>query len=1171
MRNLVLFILLVAATLYQPQVEAATLTDNGNGTVTDIGTGLVWQQGEPGAMTWGNAISYCEGLSLDGHSDWRLPNVKELESLTDDTRYNPSINKQFFANAYSPGYWSSTTYAGNPVVAWLVNFYYGYVSAGNKYYGIYVRCVRGGQSGSLGSLVISPSAPDFGKVAPGDSADLTLSVKNSGVVSESLGILSIPSDSAFSITVDSCSNATLAANAACSVMVRFAPTAVQAYTGTLTIPHGVTYGTVDLKGIGWIGGSPYTTYTLFMTQGGVPNNSYIGSVNGDNDYLSTAESDDLNTSPSTVTHALYPVEFYTQKTSDNSCNISSNGTPEPTIDTRQPLILVHGWQGGRVLPTPNNMDYPTILCEDEQLGETYWNNFIQYFKASPTLREKYRLYIYHYSSYKHVTFNARVLARFLERNNYIKSWIANGGKISILAHSMGGLVSRSLLEEHLSGEDASHLYQYTLPDNSTASKTGLQILDKLVTTATPHHGSPGSVHWWAYNAPNWAGSAAWIPKNLYTPGAQDLFWDNYDGVLAWVFGSVTWPQVYTINDDVFKRTAVDDQVYNRNLNNSGRLNSSTKFDEYYRGMLVASDNVKFKQENDYSGDYCYKPNPLDTCSQNLTYPASFSRYPNPWLSLLNYRFKQNMTQYSDKYVFLSGYNDGNNSSPANRLYDNRLEEFADDVVYSMGYINDWAVPLTSGSLDFSKEAVGLGPFDLNPKLFTYSVGGDAKSALFPDFVSDNLSVIHGDSVNGIPVRVFKDYNHDRMLNGGYKSSADDLLDNTVDSGFKDGGGRTLYLDQAGFKHPVYVSRTFPNKLIYEPVFQVFRSFLAPVTYHDLMQNGSFEAGSVTWTQTHPGGTNLIVDDKQAGLNGGFNDSAWYAHFGSNSSTEDILTQTVAIPGTALSAKLSFAYKVYTAETPQSTAYDTLTVKLFNTAGELLQTLTTYSNLDAQNPVWQSSSEYDLSAYKGQSVVLAFIYSSPIKVNKVTHFYVDEVRLITTEGIGAESALTVTLAGSGGGTVTSSPSGISCLSGTSGGCSANFTTNTHVSLMPSASSGSVFRTWGGDCSGSGNCTLFMDDTKTVTATFSLPFKAMIGATGYDTLNLAYTGASLTGSTTILALDTEFVENLNLNTDKRIVLKGGYKVDYSGKSGNPSILKGILTVGKGSMTMEGVTVR
>ncbi len=57
MRNLVLFILLVAATLYQPQVEAATLTDNGNGTVTDIGTGLVWQQGEPGAMTWGNAIS----------------------------------------------------------------------------------------------------------------------------------------------------------------------------------------------------------------------------------------------------------------------------------------------------------------------------------------------------------------------------------------------------------------------------------------------------------------------------------------------------------------------------------------------------------------------------------------------------------------------------------------------------------------------------------------------------------------------------------------------------------------------------------------------------------------------------------------------------------------------------------------------------------------------------------------------------------------------------------------------------------------------------------------------------------------------------------------------------------------------------------------------------------
>ncbi|MBI4687331.1 MAG: DUF1566 domain-containing protein [Nitrospirae bacterium] len=72
---------------------AAPFTDNGNGTVTDNRTGLVWQQGEAGQMMWGSALSYCEGLPLGGKTDWRLPNVKELESLTDDTRYNdPAID-----------------------------------------------------------------------------------------------------------------------------------------------------------------------------------------------------------------------------------------------------------------------------------------------------------------------------------------------------------------------------------------------------------------------------------------------------------------------------------------------------------------------------------------------------------------------------------------------------------------------------------------------------------------------------------------------------------------------------------------------------------------------------------------------------------------------------------------------------------------------------------------------------------------------------------------------------------------------------------------------------------------------------------------------------------------------------------------------------------------------
>lgn len=61
--------------------------DNGDGTVTDQATGLTWQQVDSGrAMTWQEAIGYAENLEYAGHSDWRLPNAKELQSIVDYSR-----------------------------------------------------------------------------------------------------------------------------------------------------------------------------------------------------------------------------------------------------------------------------------------------------------------------------------------------------------------------------------------------------------------------------------------------------------------------------------------------------------------------------------------------------------------------------------------------------------------------------------------------------------------------------------------------------------------------------------------------------------------------------------------------------------------------------------------------------------------------------------------------------------------------------------------------------------------------------------------------------------------------------------------------------------------------------------------------------------------------------
>ena len=55
--------------------------DNGDGTVTDNGTGLMWQKATAGPMNWNDARSYASGLSLGGHSGWGLPNRDELSGL----------------------------------------------------------------------------------------------------------------------------------------------------------------------------------------------------------------------------------------------------------------------------------------------------------------------------------------------------------------------------------------------------------------------------------------------------------------------------------------------------------------------------------------------------------------------------------------------------------------------------------------------------------------------------------------------------------------------------------------------------------------------------------------------------------------------------------------------------------------------------------------------------------------------------------------------------------------------------------------------------------------------------------------------------------------------------------------------------------------------------------
>ncbi len=125
--------------------------------VIDNTTGLMWQN-EPYSsqeqeaekantehgkvLKWGNAFKYCEALELEGYSDWRLPSLKELKSLVDYSRTNPSIDDNVF-KVMPNYYWSSTLDASDDAYAWVVYFNDGYDTYGPKDSSYYVRCVRG--------------------------------------------------------------------------------------------------------------------------------------------------------------------------------------------------------------------------------------------------------------------------------------------------------------------------------------------------------------------------------------------------------------------------------------------------------------------------------------------------------------------------------------------------------------------------------------------------------------------------------------------------------------------------------------------------------------------------------------------------------------------------------------------------------------------------------------------------------------------------------------------------------------------------------------------------------------------------------------------------------------------------------------------------------------------
>lgn len=154
------------------QFQKGKFQDNGDGTITDLASGLVWQKNDNEPKSWEEALSACESIG------WRLPNIRELESITDTTNVNP-WNPIF--NARGGMYWSSTSVAKRPGLVWVTTAnlqYEGLLQIDNASKDIerlFFRCVRDGSTESAQVHLFPLDSPGCKKIV-----DEAVKMKNSG-------------------------------------------------------------------------------------------------------------------------------------------------------------------------------------------------------------------------------------------------------------------------------------------------------------------------------------------------------------------------------------------------------------------------------------------------------------------------------------------------------------------------------------------------------------------------------------------------------------------------------------------------------------------------------------------------------------------------------------------------------------------------------------------------------------------------------------------------------------------------------------------------------------------------------------------------------------------------------------------------------------------------------
>ena len=140
----------VARTAPDGDFEEVTDTE-----IRQISTGLVWQrcalgqtwgnnscEGDATKFTWSQALEAAWQANDENRQGWRLPNLKELATLTERACVRPAIPTAYFPQTPSDDFWTSTPSVSDPLRAWVVAFFNASHSIKAKDRAIYVRLVR---------------------------------------------------------------------------------------------------------------------------------------------------------------------------------------------------------------------------------------------------------------------------------------------------------------------------------------------------------------------------------------------------------------------------------------------------------------------------------------------------------------------------------------------------------------------------------------------------------------------------------------------------------------------------------------------------------------------------------------------------------------------------------------------------------------------------------------------------------------------------------------------------------------------------------------------------------------------------------------------------------------------------------------------------------------------